>query len=265
MVRVLARTALLFALIPFVNSSSLDIDIFIRACPNSIETISFQMTEETDKGYADLVGHSIEEIFLQYLTESGHACVSETVLMIHLGNERPENISYASSESSCCRIFQDTTERRRALVVDTGPPLNSNVFLSDAATGAMTKAITVKTRSSSFVIFEPVTPENSDLSFNNLLGNFFDIGILNYPPYTVFPQGEAALENVTGFSMDLLDILATSMNFTFQLHFVDNFGSLQSDGSWNGIVGALTRRDLDFGGSLIQCEKNNSYQKLLIQ
>ena len=87
----------------------------------------------------------------------------------------------------------------------------------------------------------------------HLHGHFFDIALLNYAPYTNFPNGDTTnFVNVTGFSIDLLALLKTTRNFTYQLHYLSGFGAMDEAGTWNGVVGAIQRKEVDFAASLIQ-------------
>lgn len=45
-----------------------------------------------------------------------------------------------------------------------------------------------------------------------------------------------------GFCIDLLDELKKKLQFEYHLELRDNFGDQQSDGTWSGIIGELTRK-----------------------
>ena len=82
------------------------------------------------------------------------------------------------------------------------------------------------------------------------------VGILFYKPYITLPNGKTSLADSEGFGIDVLNLLKTKLNFTYTFHSVSTFGSLQETGNWNGMVGAVQRRELDFGASPIRSVVN---------
>ncbi|CAG2198776.1 GRID1 [Mytilus edulis] len=54
-------------------------------------------------------------------------------------------------------------------------------------------------------------------------------------------------ETYTGFTMDLLQHLALALNFTYEITrpLDGKWGSQMENGSWNGLIGHLERRDVD--------------------
>ena len=45
-----------------------------------------------------------------------------------------------------------------------------------------------------------------------------------------------------GFCIDLLNELQKKLQFEYELERRKNFGDKQADGTWNGIIGELTRK-----------------------
>ena len=45
-----------------------------------------------------------------------------------------------------------------------------------------------------------------------------------------------------GFCIDLLNELREKLQFEYELELRDSFGERQLDGTWNGIIGELTRK-----------------------
>ena len=81
------------------------------------------------------------------------------------------------------------------------------------------------------------------------------MGYARVPSINDLNLGERVKNNETsfeGFSIELLDMLQRSLNFTYSLHEIDGFGSLRDDGSWNGLVGAIVDGHLDFGANMIR-------------
>ncbi|XP_027050906.1 glutamate receptor ionotropic, kainate 2-like [Pocillopora damicornis] len=54
-----------------------------------------------------------------------------------------------------------------------------------------------------------------------------------------------------GFCIDLLDELKKKLQFEYHLELRDNFGDQQSDGTWSGIIGELTRKKAQLAVSTI--------------
>jgi hypothetical protein len=96
----------------------------------------------------------------------------------------------------------------------------------------------------------------------DLRGIRFSAGVLDFHPYTTVTNLSAS-----GFSIKILNLLAESLNFRSEILFLLSngfssfpivfsysltvpadltFGTLQNDGNWNGIVGMLTSKEIDF-------------------
>ncbi|KAK4322966.1 hypothetical protein Pmani_006317 [Petrolisthes manimaculis] len=57
-----------------------------------------------------------------------------------------------------------------------------------------------------------------------------------------FPNGSRDMSDAQGYNADLIRILQSALNFTSIIVPVHGFGSITSNGSWTGMVGALARR-----------------------
>ena len=69
------------------------------------------------------------------------------------------------------------------------------------------------------------------------------VSAANYSPMTM----ERENGSYAGISIDILTAMVREMNFTYDVVTTPdgNWGSRNSDGSWNGFVGQLMRREAD--------------------
>ncbi|XP_050721115.1 glutamate receptor ionotropic, kainate 5-like [Eriocheir sinensis] len=74
-------------------------------------------------------------------------------------------------------------------------------------------------------------------------GRTLKLGVINKP--RVF-QKVAGTGEVVGYSSDILRLLQKHLNFTVALRWFDTFGAAYPNGSWNGVIGALHRKEIDF-------------------
>ncbi|TRY61521.1 hypothetical protein TCAL_02109 [Tigriopus californicus] len=78
-------------------------------------------------------------------------------------------------------------------------------------------------------------------SFTALNGAHLLVAHLPWPPFIIFSGAGHTSANASGFLPDLLEILSVALNFTFEyVHPNDcEWGGMDDNGSWNGIVGML--------------------------
>ena len=79
----------------------------------------------------------------------------------------------------------------------------------------------------------------------------FQIVLKNVSPHIKLPENwKGGSENVTGYFIDVVNILQRSLGFEFE--FVPNrdgfWGSKNTNGSWNGMVGMVFRGEADLIG-----------------
>ncbi|CAG2211131.1 GRID1 [Mytilus edulis] len=82
---------------------------------------------------------------------------------------------------------------------------------------------------------------NSKMGFNK---RKFLVSTLPWKPFVNFNE---KTNTYTGFTMDLLQHLALALNFTYEITrpLDGKWGSQMENGSWNGLIGHLERRDVD--------------------
>ncbi|KAK3879816.1 hypothetical protein Pcinc_007121 [Petrolisthes cinctipes] len=72
-----------------------------------------------------------------------------------------------------------------------------------------------------------------------------------------YSDGSRDMSDAQGYNADLIRILQSALNFTSIIVPAHGFGSITSNGSWTGMVGALARREadvapMDFSPSLLR-------------
>ena len=57
-------------------------------------------------------------------------------------------------------------------------------------------------------------------------------------------NNKTLLNNTRGYTIDILNILAARMNFTYDVFASpdDQYGSLNNDGTWTGMIGGVMRK-----------------------
>ena len=87
------------------------------------------------------------------------------------------------------------------------------------------------------------------------------ITLANAPPNVNLPSGwTGGKTNVTGFFIDVIKILANTLNFEYDyVPSKDGYwGSQEADGSWNGMVGMVNRGQADLIGTALSYTKERS-------
>ncbi|NP_001191543.1 glutamate receptor subunit protein GluR7 precursor [Aplysia californica] len=64
-------------------------------------------------------------------------------------------------------------------------------------------------------------------------------------PYVI--RNASSPSGFSGFCVELLDMIAKAKNFSYRIELTDTVGKEQSNGSWNGVMGALIDRKADIG------------------
>ncbi|XP_067007002.1 glutamate receptor ionotropic, kainate 5 [Anabrus simplex] len=82
---------------------------------------------------------------------------------------------------------------------------------------------------------------------NNLRGLVFAAFGINYQPFTMIDE----TFQPRGFTPDIIRELSESLNFSYVIHVMDNFG-VKENGSWSGAVGMLINGAVNFSVSCIQ-------------
>ncbi|VDI59959.1 Hypothetical predicted protein [Mytilus galloprovincialis] len=94
--------------------------------------------------------------------------------------------------------------------------------------------------SGSLLTLKEIFP-NSKMGFNK---RKFLVGTLPWNPFVILNEKR---NEYTGFTMDLLRHLASALNFTYEITqpLDGKWGAQMENGSWNGLIGQLERRDID--------------------
>ncbi|BFZ02739.1 hypothetical protein BsWGS_05778 [Bradybaena similaris] len=91
---------------------------------------------------------------------------------------------------------------------------------------------------------------SQDSVFNNAFKNFGGrkllIGTVEAAPFVMKRQSETKL-TYEGFCIDILQELASRLNFTYEIIEDKRFGSPDLNGSWSGVVGMVMRGEVAFG------------------
>ena len=167
-----------------------------------------------------------------------------------------QNYLEVLSGVTCCLYLKDSRYTRKHLK-SFGRVQIANTFLYDDQAKTITQAQGMNTTTDHKLTFEERSLKNieEETEFRrdiNLWGIHFQVGILFYRPYITLPKGKTSLADSEGFGIDVLNLLKTKLNFTYTFHRVNTFGSLLENGTWNGMVGALQRKEFDFGASPIR-------------
>ncbi|XP_063885885.1 glutamate receptor-like [Scylla paramamosain] len=87
------------------------------------------------------------------------------------------------------------------------------------------------------------------LSFKFARAPHFMVAAEPWPPHVYIKQSlSSGALGVTGPMGRLMDVLATSLNFTYSVIQKDGYwGAPQADGSWNGMIGTVLRQEADIG------------------
>ncbi|XP_052103578.1 glutamate receptor ionotropic, kainate glr-3-like [Mytilus californianus] len=94
--------------------------------------------------------------------------------------------------------------------------------------------------SGSLLTLKEIFP-NSKMGFNK---RKFLVSTLPWDPFVIYNEKR---NEYTGFTMDLLHHLALALNFTYEITRPPDgkWGAQMENGSWNGLMGHLERRDVD--------------------
>ena len=85
---------------------------------------------------------------------------------------------------------------------------------------------------------------------SNLNGINFKVFVKDYVPINSYGENGQPI----GYTIDILNLLQSAMNFTMTYHRVDKevFGSKLQNGSFSGLVGLLQRSEADFSATLLK-------------
>ena len=81
----------------------------------------------------------------------------------------------------------------------------------------------------------------------------FKVAIIDYPPHTMMPD-KSKPADATGFNVDFLMELQNAFNFTYNLVTPEDgaFGRADENGNYNGIMGMVQRREIDFSAQIMK-------------
>ena len=218
----------------------------LQLCPHDVKTIFLPHDiNQSDHGLLQIVEMSLNAWNKEdtMLVTTGYCSESSNGLsLISKDPEFSTELAKSLMNPKCCSFLSDG-ENTKKLLEKVKPPYNSKVFLFGSN---VTREFYTIGESE---IYSKVVAEDHQNIWHrrrDLKGLNFNVGIVDHPPFVIFPHDEnAPLNESTGYFMETFLHLGRLMNFSFSFYTEIKGGSMSPNGSWNGVIGMLQRKEVE--------------------
>ena len=244
---------ILFALsIELISPFELTSEIW-QLCPHDIDTVYIIEQRKNDQNLVDASAQTDflwneENASVQY----GGYCTGENYGLNLVSSDVLQQLTSQLAESlsdpKCCSFVEETISTANVLR-QVKPHHDSNVYLVNTEAQTVSEVYSVGEETIFALVLNRSNPrpiENVSQRRNDLRGIHFKVGILNISPYLIFPPEGTDLNQSRGLCIEILENMSAELNFTYSFSPTSKFGSLGENGAWNGLVGMLQQREVDF-------------------
>ncbi len=132
--------------------------------------------------------------------------------------------------------FEPLTLSKPSIYLTENPSRNDSIHMTTVCPNNMKNADkNIWTGSNGFVRNHSVTMLQQGCDVLN--GKQFTVAAFGFSPYVIFSNNFTKMQ---GVDADIMDILAEHFNFTYQFYITIDGWGFPVNGSWNGLIGAVT-------------------------